>query len=60
LVSRKPVELWSNLAFDQVSKAWQVVQFAAANAVPADGCTGFVVFCQSAKWQDEQAVESPR
>jgi hypothetical protein len=60
LVSRNPVELWSNLAFNQLSKEWQFVQFAAANAVPADGWAGLLVFCQSVRWQDEQAVESPR
>jgi hypothetical protein len=36
------------------------VQFAAANAAPADGCTGFVVVCQSDRWHDTQAVDSPR
>ena len=34
--------LWSNVAVVQLTVVWQVVQFAAAKAVPADGCTGFV------------------
>jgi hypothetical protein len=32
---------------------WQVEQFAAAKAVPADECTGLVVVCQVVKWQPE-------
>jgi hypothetical protein len=35
----------------QAIVSWQVEQFAAANAVPADWCGGLFVCCQVVAWQ---------
>ena len=45
--------LWSNVADVQLTVLWQVEQFAAANAAPAERCTGLLVCCQVVKWHCE-------
>jgi hypothetical protein len=45
--------LWSKVAVVQATVVWQLEQFAAAKADPADECTGLFVCFQSFKWHCE-------
>jgi len=53
LVSRKPVTLWSKVAFVQPNVVWHVAHFAKGNSAAAFACGGLLVCCQVAKWHPE-------
>jgi hypothetical protein len=53
-VNVQPVELWFHeVVVKGEAVVWQFEQFNVAKVVPAEGCTGSFVFCQSVWWHAE-------
>ena len=52
-VRGQPVTAWLNVESVHWMVSWQVEQFEAAKAVPADWCGGLLVCCQVVRWQPE-------